>query len=195
MPLKAEFKPALQVLSRKPNAKAILSGQAISGLMLGGDDEDDEVSKKLELSPEELRLKAQREREEKQRKYDAARERLFGSPASNTAAELPKSQGSIQQLESGDSKSSRGKGRARGGRDHQASPNRQPNRSGKASKEVIKRASPGGRQLYDPDEDRARDSSRKGNTADRGRESQLEVPTRQPTAPIEHSRGFLNATE
>jgi hypothetical protein len=192
--LKTEFKPALQVLSRKPNAKAILSGQGVSGLALDGDD-DDQASKKPDLSPEELRLKAQREREEKQRKYDAARERLFGSPSSSAAVDSPASQGNTPPSGSSDSKPSRGKGRTRGGRDNHSSPNRQVNRSGKVPKEVMKRTPPGGRQLYDPDETSGRSSPRQGNTLDRVCESQLEVPARQPRGPIEHSKGFQTAVE
>ena len=85
VPFKTEFKPAVQVLSRKPAPKAIARHDPTTGLSQmrveddDGDD-DDVTNQKQTLSPEEQRLKSQREREEKQRRYEEARQRLFGGP-------------------------------------------------------------------------------------------------------------------
>lgn len=77
VPLKSEFKPAVQVLSRKPTAK---SANALDGLGQSNidDDEDDDESNKNVMTAEERKQKAQREREEKQKAYEERRRELFG---------------------------------------------------------------------------------------------------------------------
>lgn len=92
VPLKSEFKPAMQVLSRKPakptSASALASGLGQLSVDDEDDDEDDETKTKV-LTAEERQLKAQKEREEKQKKYDVARERILG----NSSAPAGKSSG------------------------------------------------------------------------------------------------------
>ena len=86
VPLKSEFKPAMKVLSRKPEKKSAANVEGIGQLNI--DDEDDESedeSKKHELTAEERREKAQREREEKQKKYEEVRQKLFGNDQSSSA--------------------------------------------------------------------------------------------------------------
>ncbi|KAL8787154.1 MAG: hypothetical protein Q9213_002370 [Squamulea squamosa] len=82
VPLKSDFQPAMQVLSRQP-AKLTTTSNLVAGLgQLSVDDEDDDEeddAKTRTLTAEERQLKAQKEREEKQRKYDAARERILGN--------------------------------------------------------------------------------------------------------------------
>ncbi|KAL8800013.1 MAG: hypothetical protein Q9200_007380 [Gallowayella weberi] len=82
VPFKSEFKPAMQVLSRKPPTKPaasnVVAGLGQLSVADEDDDEDEEVNTKT-LTAEERQLKAQKEREEKQKKYEEARERLFGS--------------------------------------------------------------------------------------------------------------------
>lgn len=99
VPLKTEYKPTVKVLSRKPTPTTTIAsskitshkndatiGMAQLGLE-GSDDEDEEdgIGKGQNLSPEEMKQKAQRDREEKQRRYEEARQRLFGSSNSTTS--------------------------------------------------------------------------------------------------------------
>ena len=91
VPLKSEFKPAVKVLSRKPTPKQTTRTDCSSGLsQLTLDDyednEDGQGRSNQGLTADELRQKTQREREEKQRRYDEARERLFGSSSSSATA-------------------------------------------------------------------------------------------------------------
>ncbi|KAH8598809.1 hypothetical protein B0O99DRAFT_477372, partial [Bisporella sp. PMI_857] len=81
VPLKQEFKPALKVLSRKPAPTVVQRVDPLTGVAkLTLDDEDEEDGPKAnQLTPEELRLRAQREREEKQKRYDEARARILGT--------------------------------------------------------------------------------------------------------------------
>ncbi len=82
IPLKSEFKPAMQVLSRKPKAKSASGGDPSLGIGQRGieDEEDSEDDiKRNALSPQERQEKAAREREEKQKKYEEVRQKLFGS--------------------------------------------------------------------------------------------------------------------
>lgn len=98
-PLKTEFKPALKLLSRIP-----------AGVTQDGENEDDLAKNKL--TAEELRAKTQRERDEKQKKYEEVRARLFGtddkSGGSSPGNTTPPS-------EFGRNNSGRGRGRGRGG--------------------------------------------------------------------------------
>ncbi|KAL9576796.1 MAG: hypothetical protein Q9212_006809 [Teloschistes hypoglaucus] len=87
IPLKSDFKPAMKVLSRKPNPGSAAPTNAASGLgqlsIEDDDDEEDEV-KTTTLTAEERQIKAQKDREEKQKKYEEARQRLFGTGNSST---------------------------------------------------------------------------------------------------------------
>ncbi|KAI9815886.1 MAG: hypothetical protein M1832_005196 [Thelocarpon impressellum] len=137
VPLKTEFKPAVKVLSRKPE-----SNLAQSSL---DDDEDEDATKKQALSPEELRQKAQREREEKQRRYDEVRERLFGGTSGTS------SPGNVTPPKAniggpGEGKAGRGKGKGRGGRDNRASTESSEARSRKNNIGVAGDI----KKLYDP---------------------------------------------
>ena len=91
VPLKSEFRPAMQVLSRKPAkptpTSAVTSGLGQLSVDDDDDDEEDETKAKV-LTAEERQLKAQKEREEKQKKYDVARERILGN-GSATAGKPP----------------------------------------------------------------------------------------------------------
>lgn len=98
-PLKTEFKPALKLLSRKP-----------AGVAQDGENEDDLAKNKL--TAEELRAKTQREREEKQKKYEEVRARLFGT---DTHSGNSSPGNTTPTSESGRNHSGRGRGRGRGG--------------------------------------------------------------------------------
>jgi hypothetical protein len=148
-------KPAPQVLSRN-----------MAGLNLDDDDSEDERRKKAEADFEERKLRAQRERAEKERKYAEARERIFGSPAA--------SEGSRSNSPS---KATRGKGKARGGREGQ------PRSSNEQSPARV--AAPA-RQLYDPTYAQKPGSvfiQKKENGSRPGTPSGLEKPVRQPQGP------------
>ncbi|KAI6708457.1 hypothetical protein PZA11_001209 [Diplocarpon coronariae] len=109
VPLTQEFKPALKVLSRKPTPNRVQKIDPLTGLAkmtIEDDDDDDEVKRDLR-TPEELRLQAQRNREEKQRIYNEARARILGTPSGSStpgAIASPTEEG----------RAGRGRGRGRG---------------------------------------------------------------------------------
>lgn len=192
VPLKQEFKPPITVLSRRPQVAARQAGvdsvtAGVSRLGLDGDEDDDsseETNKPPELTPEERQAKALRDLEEKQRKYEEVRERLFGSPSATTSgASSPRSATPPRQHHSGDG---RGKGKSRGGgRD------RREKRDSSA-------ASGKSRQLYDPNYSAKPKSpylqkGEKQQTAaesyDGGQQSPRQQPTRSPRGPDGSGRG------
>ncbi|KAI0841094.1 hypothetical protein F5Y06DRAFT_293581 [Hypoxylon sp. FL0890] len=144
-PLATGFKPAVKVLSRKPvhddNAP----------------DEDEQDKKTPQLTPEEILAKQQREREEKQRRYDEARAKIFGT-GTGTGSSNPSSgtstPGAVTPPRSADGRGPRGRGRGRGGgggghrnnesrgeRDRERDSNQRPGSQSGVG---------GGRELYDP---------------------------------------------
>jgi hypothetical protein len=136
VPLKDEFKAPLKVLSRKPPPKVISRPDPTSGLanlnLEDDDDSEEEERKKAEKDFLERQARAKIEREEKQRKYQEARERILGG-SSNDSNVRPSSANDI-----GSRNSSRGKGR--GGRvTSTPSAEQSPARANRQAK-----------QLYDP---------------------------------------------
>ena len=142
VPLKQEFKPTVTLLSRKPQvasrpsvSTALESATArIGQLGLNAEGEFDDLEENddpPELSPEERQAIALRIREEKQRKYEEVRERLFGSPSAPTS-------GSSSPRSATPPKEGRGKGKTRGGGRN--------SRNGRDSSA----GSGNARQLYDP---------------------------------------------
>lgn len=83
VPLKSDFKPAMQVLSRKPKPKPE-AGSDPSVVVEDEDDSEDEA-KKNTLTVEQRQAKAAKEREEKQKKYEEVRQKLFGSDEPSTS--------------------------------------------------------------------------------------------------------------
>ncbi len=96
------------------------------------DEESEDDAKKKILSLEERKLKAQREREEKQRKYEEVRERLFGTPGSTGSG--TSSPGNVTPPRTGDSKNRMKNKGTRDGRPSSSSSNSKTQN----------------RQLYDP---------------------------------------------
>jgi hypothetical protein len=88
VPLKQEFKPPMTVLSRKPAPTIAKRDPAtgVSNLSLedDGEDSEEEARKKREAVSEERQRVAKLEREEKQRIYDEARMRIFGTSAESS---------------------------------------------------------------------------------------------------------------
>ena len=232
VPLKTDFKPAVKVLSRKPTAQSIGGGSSIGGRGGGGgqidpssslarlalDNSDDEGQGNAQtLSLEERRQKAQRDREEKQRRYDEARRRLFGTASTGMNSESgditqPKPPGSAGGGSGGEGESGRRtKGRGGGG----GSSNKgggQETKQGDAlayksrhrtTEQVEKR------QLYDPTDIAKLDSiyaqrrvapesfaqnvslqSTVVRADDEGQQQQQQQPIRAPRGPDGSGRGF-----
>ncbi|TKA35942.1 hypothetical protein B0A54_12166 [Friedmanniomyces endolithicus] len=80
VPLKQEFRPQVKLLSRKPQATILKKG-ATDATIDDGEDSEEEARKKQEAAMEERTRQAKIDREEKQRKYNEARERIMGSSA------------------------------------------------------------------------------------------------------------------
>lgn len=112
LPLKTEFKPTLKVLSRKPTPTIVKRFDPATGLekFVLDEGEDDVEIKPAQLTPEEIRAKTQREREEKQKRYDEARARILG-----TSRPGGSSPGAVTPPTGDEGKLSRGKGRGRSG--------------------------------------------------------------------------------
>lgn len=109
-PLQSSLKPSVTLLARKPASTPVPSKIPVTGLntlTLEEDDDEDEGAKSNEMTMEERTLKAQKEREEKQRRYEEVRERLFGP--SNSRPSLPRS-----STPPAAKSSERGRGRGRG---------------------------------------------------------------------------------
>jgi hypothetical protein len=146
VPFTTPFKPAVKVLSRKPAPPVIAKRDPVSGLeqLTLADDEDDESDKKTQETPEEIRRRQQRELEEKQRRYEEARAKIFGDSNPSSGQSTPRT-GTPPSASGGDGRQSqRGRGRGRSGRgrdqDNGRQERRQPNNQ-----------QPGGtRELFDP---------------------------------------------
>ncbi|KAJ5345919.1 hypothetical protein N7452_003923 [Penicillium brevicompactum] len=189
VPLKQDIKPAVKLLSRKPQLVTRHSSSsgtidaASAGLgQLGIDDDDSEEEKAPEPTPEERHAIALKNREEKQRKYEEVRERLFGSPSATASGTSSPGSTTPPRQNSGEGRG-RGKGRG-GGRDHREK--REPSAAPSKSK-----------HLYDPS------TSAKPNAPfGRGGRAQLErvgsdpqapqQPLRNPRGPDASGRGGFN---
>ncbi|KAL0474406.1 hypothetical protein QR685DRAFT_433643 [Neurospora intermedia] len=117
VPLTTLFKPAMKVLSPRP---VIAKRDPVTGLerlTLQDDEDDDESKNKKQETPEEIRMRQQRELEEKQRRYDEARAKIFGesSPSSGLSTPgsvtTPKETDRTDRARSGRPNHRRGRGR------------------------------------------------------------------------------------
>ncbi|KAF2995814.1 hypothetical protein E8E13_001359 [Curvularia kusanoi] len=184
-PVQPTFKPAVTVLARKPAPQLLSRNGGMAGLSLEDDDDDSEEErrKKAAADFEERKVRAAKERAEKERKYAEARERIFGSPAA-----------SEESRSNSPSKPTRGgKGRGRGGRESQ------PRSSNEQS--PARTTAPGGRQLFEPSyapkpgsihlQRKEEGGSRPGSRP--GTPSLQEKPVREPRGPARGgSRGFAS---
>ncbi len=202
----------MKVLSRKPTAPKPASGndvvKGIAQLGIEESDDEDDGDKKQRLSPEEMMQKAQKDREEKQRRYEEVRERLFGTGSAKTSGETatPKPQGSGAGATaggSGDDTEVR-KGRGRGGNRNsgpirEAKQTDSTNSSRSSSLRSKPRQSPStepsrpSKQLYDPYEAAAKPSTggtqRRVGDLSTGQENQVQQPIRAPKGPDGSGRG------
>lgn len=177
VPVQPTFKSPVTVLARKPPPQVLSRNGPTAGMAaLNLDDDDDseeERRKRSEAEFEERKARAQRERAEKERRYAEAREKIFGSSAA-----------SEDSRGTSPNKSTRGKGKGRGGRDSQP---RSSNENSPARPPIA------GRQLYDPSY-----SSKPGSVYIQKKESSIsrpetpndqEKPIREPRGPQAIGRG------
>ncbi|KAJ6089681.1 hypothetical protein N7467_004897 [Penicillium canescens] len=145
VPLKQDFKPAVTLLSRKPqlvtrqtsSSGVNAAAAGVNQLGLDSDNDSDDEAKPPEPTPEERQAIALKNREEKQRKYEEVRERLFGSSSATVSGNS--SPGSTTPPRQNHSGEGRGRGKGRGsGRD----PREKRDSSSASSKSS--------RHLYDP---------------------------------------------
>ncbi|QKX55783.1 uncharacterized protein TRUGW13939_02881 [Talaromyces rugulosus] len=203
VPLKQEFKPAVTVLSRRPqmasrNGDAATAG--LSALNLGPDgkelyDSDEEANKAPEMTPEERHAKALKDREEKQRKYEEVRERLFGNSSTpGSGASSPGGTPPPSRHQSSGGEGNRGRGRNRGGGRDRDNSNREKRDSPGASNNNMGKQ----RQLYDPNYAaksnstylQRRDRPQQSSTERSDTEQQVpKQPIRNPRGPDSNGRG------
>ncbi|KAE8349341.1 hypothetical protein BDV28DRAFT_63024 [Aspergillus coremiiformis] len=183
VPLKQEFKPTVTLLSRNPqpsrqssSVNATTAGLGRLGLNGDNDDESDDDNNLAEPSPEERQAIALRNLEEKQRKYEEARQRLFGTPSATTSGASSPRSGTPPKHEG------RRKGRNRGnGRDTNRDKRDSSAASGKS------------RQLYDPGSPKPSYVQRKekqsmNDPSGNGQQSPQQ-PIRSPRGPDSSGRG------
>ncbi|KAI1133555.1 hypothetical protein F5Y10DRAFT_1104 [Nemania abortiva] len=205
-PLATEFKPAVKVLSRKPAPKVITKRDPITGelsqLKLEDEDSGDEKNK-VQLSPEEIRAKQQREREEKQRRYEEVRAKIFGTtPAasgsgngSNPSSGTSTPGNATPPRSSADGRGPRGRGRGRGGGGNGGHRHNDSRGDMSGSQRPGSQSGPNGRELYDPNYS-PRPSfqleKRGGGTPVSGRSTPRDDDQiiRSPRGPDGNSRGF-----
>ena len=143
VPLATPFKPAVKVLSRKPAPKLISRRDPVTGLeqLTLQDDEEEEADTKKQETPEQIRKRQQRELEEKQRRYEEARAKIFGDSNPSSGQSSPRT-GTPPLASEG--RQSRGRGRGRGGRARDQD-------SGRQSRKQPDTQQPGNtRELFDP---------------------------------------------
>ncbi|GFP53872.1 hypothetical protein TASIC1_0003025000 [Trichoderma asperellum] len=113
VPLTTAFKPQVKVLSRKP---VIAKKDPVTGLSQLSLDDDGDASRapEVQMTPDEIRAKQKRDREEKQRRYDEARAKIFGESAPSSRGSSPGT-GTVTPPRTEGRGSFRGRGRGRGG--------------------------------------------------------------------------------
>ncbi|PHH71671.1 hypothetical protein CDD80_5070 [Ophiocordyceps camponoti-rufipedis] len=171
VPLTSAFKPQVKVLSRKPAAKPPVTGMARlavhadSGQCLDDDDDDDDGKDgdktSSPLSAEQIRAKQKRDREEKQRRYDEARAKIFGQSAPSSRGSSP---GTVTPPRPADGRhnhhhphhhaATSGRGRGRGGA-------QRPNNADTRQQQLdLRRQNNQTRELYDPNYSASSSTSR-----------------------------------
>ena len=175
VPLANNFKSQVKVLSRKP---VIAKRDPVTGLASLSLDDDDDAKKDAQPTIEEIRARQKKERDEKQRRYDEARAKIFGESA-------PSSRGSSPGT--GTTTPPRQQGRGRGGRGgNQANRNVvAENRQFESRRQPAVQSGPP-RELYDPNYMAKPESPRR-----RDDESMSPRPsTRDEGTPIRTQRGL-----
>ncbi|RAL12485.1 uncharacterized protein BO97DRAFT_368546 [Aspergillus homomorphus CBS 101889] len=196
VPLRQEFKPAVTVLSRNPQIATRGSGldgttAGMSRLGVNDDDSDEEGGRAALPTAEERQAMALRNLEDRQRKYEEVRERLFGSPSAPTSgASSPRSATPPTKPYEGRGKGRGGRGNGRENRD-----NTNRDNSANSSKRDSSAASGKSRQLYDPDSPRTsagQNSRREKQSVSRPNTDGTQAPRqpiRSPRGPDSSGRG------
>lgn len=179
VPLSSGFKPQVKVLSRKPVIAKRDPASGMSQLSID-DDDDDAASKEPTLSAEEIRAKQRKDREEKQRRYDEARAKIFGESAPSSRGSSPGISGTTTPPRQDSRRGGRGgRGGARGGGYQQ-----QQQQQGVEPQT----RSPGPRELYDPNY-ASRDGSQRRQDDTNARQKDEGAPIRAPRGPDASGRG------
>ncbi|EPS33604.1 hypothetical protein PDE_08566 [Penicillium oxalicum 114-2] len=193
VPLKQDFKPTVTLLSRRPqiatrqsNGPGGVDG-ATAGLgQLGLDDDgdsDEDRSKQRQPTFEERQAIALKNREEKQRKYEEVRERLFGSPSAPTSGNsTPRSTTPTRQNQSAEGRS---KGKGRGGQRDYREKRDSSSMSTKSRQQLYDPASPNRSNGESPFQ---RDRSQ-GDRVDLEKSQTPQQPIRTPRGPDASGRG------
>ncbi|KAG8165058.1 hypothetical protein KVR01_005333 [Diaporthe batatas] len=157
VPLTQGFKPQMKLLSRKPPPTTVKTKDPVTGMerLTIQDDVEEEDEKPPQPTPEEIRERQQRELEEKQRKYEETRAKIFGESPSgvSSGASTPGATTPPLTGEGGSSRGNyRGRGRGRGGRGGRGGQRNQDN----YIKTEVQDRRPGNtgspfRELFDPD--------------------------------------------
>ncbi|KAK1832801.1 hypothetical protein QBC39DRAFT_403553 [Podospora conica] len=153
-PLATPFKPAVKLLSRKPAPKSVMKKDPVTGIekLVLVDDEEEEAPK-YQPTPDEIRQRQQRELEEKQRRYNEARAKIFGESSPSAAGQA--ASGTVTPPSGGGEGRHNYRGRGRGGRggggDHRSNNTnaRQEDQTRRAPQPPTQQPA-GTRELYDP---------------------------------------------
>ncbi|KAK2612403.1 hypothetical protein QQS21_001505 [Conoideocrella luteorostrata] len=148
VPLTTSFKPQVKVLSRKP---VIARRDPVTGGMsqLSMDDDDSEITKERQLTAEEVRAKQKRDLEERQRRYDEARAKIFGESNPSSRGSSP---GTVTPPRSDSRHAGRGRGRGGGQRNNTNNSTSTNNNDVRAQSEMRRPNNQpmSMRELYDP---------------------------------------------
>ncbi|PNP47518.1 hypothetical protein TGAMA5MH_01339 [Trichoderma gamsii] len=183
VPLTTAFKPQVKVLSRKP---AIAKKDPVTGLSQLSLDDDDDASGApvVPMTPDEIRAKQKRDREEKQRRYDEARAKIFGESAPSSRGSSPGT-GTVTPPRQDGRGAFRGRGRGRGGgyNNNNSSNNsgynyNSSNVSSESSSQQFEPRRPANqpgsrRELFDPSSAPRPDSLRRGGREGSGSDSSM----------------------
>lgn len=178
VPLKQEFVPPVTLLSRKPPTIAKRTAADGLGQLSLEDDEDseEEARKKREASFEERQRKAKIEREDKQRRYAEARERIMGS---TSASPNTNSRDSSQVRDT----------RRRGGKAQATRRSQQHSPAEPAGSHTP--SSGNGSQLFDPEDMGRRLPPPERDMSDTSKGG---APSRQPRGPTAGGFGFAGSS-
>ncbi|KAL7937763.1 hypothetical protein V8C35DRAFT_188421 [Trichoderma chlorosporum] len=191
VPLTTSFKPQVKVLSRKP---VIAKKDPVTGLAQMSLDDDDARPQQAQMTPEEIRAKQKRDREEKQRRYDEARAKIFGESAPSSRGSSPGT-GTVTPPRTEGRGAYRGRGRGRGGNNYSGGYNYSGNGGGSSSggnsnnnsSNIVNSENSGQqfeprrptnqpgprRELFDPSSSPKPDSMRRGGREGSGSESPM----------------------
>lgn len=195
-PLAQPFQGPMRVLARKPAPQMIAKRDPVTGLesLALDDNSDDEKDSKPQETPEEMKARKQRELEKRQKRYEEARAKIFGtdngssSRAGSGRSSGNSTPGTVTPPRGGGNEGRRGRGgRGRGGF-------RGTDRGGSPARDLQRPTSRSGgrgnggqeKELYDPNHSPKIGSSFE-KTGSQSREDQQTI--RAPRGPDGGGRG------